>query len=257
MVDRTDTFLREVDEELRREQFAKLWQRYGMFIVGAAAMLLASIGGYKYWESRRIAGIEAAGARFEAATQLIAAGKPDEALKQFDDIAKGGAPGYRTLARLQVANARIKAGKPDEALAMFDVLAKDTAVEPLLRDYAALQAAMLRLDTADWTEMENRLTPLMVDSSPWRAMAREALGLAAYKAGKADEARKLFEQTLGDRLTPPSVSERAMLMLALLTDAEAAKGDPVKSATEKPQGMATTPAQPGTTAPSTPAPKKK
>ena len=249
MVDRTDTFLREVDEELRREQLAKLWQRYGMFIVGAAVLLLAGIGGYKYWESRRIAGIESAGARFVAATQLIAAGKTDDAIKQFEEIAKGGAAGYQTLARLQVANARIKAGKPDEALVLFDALAKDGKVDQLLRDYAALQAAMLRLDTADWTEMENRLTPLLADSSPWRAMAREAIGLAAYKAGKADEARKHFEQTLGDRLTPPSVTERAMLMLALLTDAEAAKAEPAKSATEKPQGNATSPAQPNMSVP--------
>ena len=254
MVDRTDTFLREVDEELRREQLAKLWQRYGMLVVGGAVLLLASIGGYKYWESRRIAGIEAAGVRFEAATQLIAAGKTDEALKQFEDIAKAGAPGYQTLARLHVANARIKAGKPEEALPLFDALGKDVKVDQLLRDYAALQAAMLRLDAADWTEMQNRLTPLLGESSPWRAMAREAMGLAAYKAGKADEARKYFEETLGDRLTPPSVTERAMLMLALLTDAEAAKAeatkaDPAKSATEKPQGNATTPGPPNTAVP--------
>ena len=148
---------------------------------------------------------------------------------------------------MQLAGAQVKAGKPEAALPIYEVLAKDTSLDPLMRDYATLQAAMLRLDAADWTEMQNRLTPLMGDSSAWRAMARETLGLAAYKAGNADEARKLFEQVLGDRMTPPSVSERALLMLALLTDAEVAKaaatpakpgdavkaGEPVKSGAGK------------------------
>ena len=29
MADRTDSFIREVEEDLRREQFLRLWQRYG------------------------------------------------------------------------------------------------------------------------------------------------------------------------------------------------------------------------------------
>ena len=223
MVDGTDTFVREVDEELRREQIQRIWARYGVVIVGAAALLLAGIGGYKYWESRKITAIEASGARFDAASRLAAEGKSDDALKEFEAIAKSSPQGYRTLARLQLAGAQIKAGKSDAALALYEALSKDTQVDALLRDFSALQAAMLRLDVADWTEMENRLTPLMVDKSPWRAMARETLGLAAYKAGKADEARKLFEQTLGDRLSPPAVAERAVLLMTLLTDAAAAK----------------------------------
>ena len=223
MVDRNEAFVREVDEDMRRDQFQQLWSSYGVFIVGAAVLLLAAIAGYKFWENRRVAQADAAGAQFAVAMQLAADGKGDEALKQFDAIAKGSAAGYQTLARLQLANGRVKAGQPAEALPLYDALAKDTSTDAVVRDFSALQAALLRLDTADWNEMELRLTPLLVDTSPWRAMAREALGLAAYKAGKTDESRKLFEQMLGDRMAPPSVSERALLMLALLTDAEAAK----------------------------------
>lgn len=233
MVDRTDTFLREVDEELRREQLQKLWERYGMLVVGAAVLLLAAVGGYKWWESRRIAANEAAGARFEAASKLIADGKTEDGLKELGAIAQSGSAGYRTLARLQAAGASVKDGKSAQAIADLDALAKDAGIDPTFRDLAALQAAMLRVDGADWTEMENRLTPLMGEKAPWRSLAREALGLAAYKAGKLAEARKLFEEIVGDPSKPPTVGERAMLMLALLTDAEgssapAPAGVPVK-----------------------------
>ena len=258
MVDRNEAFVREVDEDLRRDQIQQLLQRYGVLIAAGALLLLAGISGYKYWEHHRQAQSEAAGARFSAAAELANAGKADVALKQFEDLTKSSAGGYPALARMQLAAARIKAGKPEEALPLYELLAKDTAVDAVMRDFAALQAAMLRLDVADWTEMTNRLTPLMSDSSAWRAMARETLGLAAYKAGQTGEARKLFEQMLSDRLTPPSVSERAFLMLSLLTDAEAAKAATAGAA--KPGGeksAADRPADKAAPAQSTPAPKKK
>ena len=250
MVDRTDTFVREVDEELRREQIKKIWDTYGLYIVALVATVLASVLGYQYWQGRQVAASEAAGARFQAASRLAAEGKADEALAAFSGLAQDGSKGYQTLARFRVAGAQIKAGKPAEALAAYEAIARDAGVDPLLTEFAAVQAAMLRLDSADWTDMENRLTPLMGERSYWRAMARETLGLAAYKAGKTEEARKLFEQTLGDRTAPPSVSERALLMLSLLTDAEAAKsavvepapaGDAAKKAADKATGKAGTP----------------
>lgn len=222
--DRTDTFLREVDEELRREQLQKLWNRYGMHVLVLAAMAVLAVGAYNWYWSRAIAAREAAGARFEQAMALAEAHKSEEALKSFAEIAKQGAGGYSTLARFQLAAATAKAGKAEEAVAAYEAIAKDTSVDELMQGLATLKAAMLRLDGADWTEMENRLRPLLTEKSAWRAMARETLGVAAYKAGKTAEARKLFEDLLSDRTAPHLVNERAMLMLSLLTDADADKG---------------------------------
>lgn len=222
--DRTDTFLREVDEELRREQLQKLWDAYGIYAVAAAALVVLGVGGYQWSMSRAQSQREAAGARFEVAQSLASQGKPEEAAQAFAAIVKDAPAGYRTLARFQVAAANARAGKADAAVADYEAIAKDGSADPILRDFATLQAAMLRLDAADWTEMENRLTPLLGEKSAWRGMARETLGLAAHKAGKTAEARKLFEELLGDRSAPGSASERAMLMLSLLTDAEASKG---------------------------------
>ena len=223
MVDRSEVFAREVDEELRREQFQKLWDQYGIYAMVVVAAVVLGVGGYKFWEARRQSQTEAAGARFETASLLASEGKADEALAAFADIGKSGPAGYRPLAQFQIANAHLKAGRSAEALAAFEALAKDASIDPAMKDFAALKSAMLRLDTADWTEMENRLTPLLKEGSPWRAMARETLALAAYKAGKADEAKKHFEQTMADRTAPPAVAERAVLMMSLLTDAEGAK----------------------------------
>ncbi|MEZ5856520.1 MAG: tetratricopeptide repeat protein [Hyphomicrobiaceae bacterium] len=230
MVDRTDSFLREVGEDVRRDQLLQILQRYGVFIAAGIIALFVGVGGYKWWAANQNAAREAAGAKFIAASRLANAGKTEEALKAFSALQSSAPEGYKILTSLRIAGEHARAGRTAEALAAYEAVAKDTAGDEILRDFAALQSAMLRLDQGDWTEIKNRLTPLVDDSRPWHAEAREVMGLAAYKAGRIEDATKLFEQILGDRATPQGLSRRAQEMLALLTDAAAAKSSEGKAA---------------------------
>lgn len=233
MADGTDTFIREVQEDMRREQLLRIWERYGAYLIAGVVLLVLAVAGYKYLEYYRISSAEAAGASYRAAIVLSEQGKPEEAQKALEAIAGKSSSGYAALAGLRLAASAAKAGKTTEAVAAFDAIAKGGAADELLRDHAALQAAMLRLDTADWTEMQNRLNDLANDKNAWRFSARELLGLAAYKAGRMADARKAYEQLLGDQGTPPSMVERVQLMLNVLTEADVAKGTSTAPANAK------------------------
>ena len=225
MVDKRDALIREVDEELRREQLAKLWDRYGLYGLAVAALIVVGVGGYKVWEARQMAAAEAAGARYEAVIQLLEQGKADEALNGFAAIAKDGPRGYAALARLQLAGNAAKAGRTAEALTAYEDLANDRTVDPLLADFARLQAAALKLETADWTEMQNRLTPLTGEKNAWRFSARELLGLAAYRAGRLGEAKQTLLALVADPEVPTSIGERARMLMSMITAAELAKAE--------------------------------
>jgi hypothetical protein len=220
MVDKNDALFREVDEELRREQFAKLWDRYGTYFVVLAVAIVALVAGAKLWEAQRVANANVAGAEFEAANTLLIAGKTEEALKAFEGLAASGPRGYAALATLSQAGAYLKLDKPAEALALFDKMAGDASMDPLLSNFARLQAAGLRLGEADFTEMENRLKPLIADDSPWRFTAREMLGTAALKAGKLDEARNALSPLLADPGLGQAASERIHRLMGKVAAAE-------------------------------------
>ena len=221
MVDERDAMLRELESEVRREQMAKLWDRYGIYAIVVAVLIVASVGGYKWWEARTLSAAAEAGARYQTAMQLVEQGKADEARQVFQDLVQNAPSGYATLARLQLAGEAASAGQTNEALKSFEAIAADSSVDPLLRDYARLQTAALIIDRADFTEMQNRLTPLMQDSNAWRHSARELLGLSAYRAGRLEEARQIFLELAADQKTPPSVRERSGIMMGLITSAEA------------------------------------
>jgi hypothetical protein len=231
MVDKNDPLFREVDEELRREQVAKLWEKYGIYVIGAASLIVAFVGGFKFWESRQLSLAEAGGKDYEAAVQLSSSGKSDEATKAFEAITQSGQAGYAALAELTLAGSQLKAGRPQDALAIFEKLAKDPSADSLLAGFAAVQAASLRLGDADFTEMQNRLNPLAGDKSPWRTNARELLGLAAVKAGKLDEARSALSPLLADPLVPETTRERVQRVMAEIAAGEV-KSTPAPAAAD-------------------------
>ncbi len=251
MTDQRDSLAREIDEELRREQLLKLWERYGTYLIAAAALIIIGIGGFKYFEHRQIVAAETAGARFTAAAREAAQNSTAEAQKALEEIQSTAPAGYAALARLRLAAADRQAGRRAEALAAYEAIAKERGFDPLLADFARLQAASLRLDSADWTEMQNRLNDLVADGNPWRFSARELLSLAAQKAGKTEEARNELQRLLADRGTPPGIGERARMMLAMLTEAELAAGaaTPTEPKAPSAEGQAAPPASAPPSAP--------
>jgi hypothetical protein len=226
MADQQDSLLREVEEEIRREQMEKLWQRYSGLIIAAAALLVLAVAGYKYMETRRMAAEEAAGADYMAAETLSDNKKKDEAEAAYKKIAEQGPPGYASLAKLHLAEAQAKDGKTADAVATYDALAKDSGADNLLKNFAQLQAASLRMADADYAEIQNRLTPLAGDDAPFANTARELLGVAAYKAGKYDEARKHLEPLLTDPNVSEAQQERVRILMSGIAEAEVGSAVP-------------------------------
>jgi hypothetical protein len=207
-----DLMMRELEEEVRREQIAKLWKNYGTYVILGAAAIVAGVGGWQWSKQRAIARAAEAGAQFESAVQLAEGGSTPNA----------------------IAGDHAKAGRPAEAVAAFDALGKDADVDVLLRDFARLQAAALRLGQADWTEMQNRLNDLAGLTGPYRASAKELLGLAALKAGRTADARQTFQELLADQKTPQALSQRAQIIMGQLATAELATSPPASGGTSDP-----------------------
>jgi hypothetical protein len=209
---------REVDEEVRREQLKKLWDRYGNYVVAAAVLLVAAVAvwrAYMWWEAKKAA---ETGAAFEAATTLAEAGKRSEAETAFAKIATDGTAGYRHLARMREA-AELAQGDAKAAIAAYDQIVADRAVGPVLQDLAALRAGALLIDSGALAEAQRRLEPLAANDRTFRHTAREFLVLAAWRAGDATAAKRWFDLIMTDAQTPAATRSRVEMLMALGTGA--------------------------------------
>jgi hypothetical protein len=184
-----DGLLREIDEELRQEHYAKLWKRYGNYVIAAALALVVGVAGFQIWRDidskARIANSEA----YTLAERLIRQGKPDEAAAAFAALAADASRGYALLARFQEAAVRASQDKAQEAAAIYREIAADASVPQIYRNGAIVLGAFQELDAVD---------------------------LAAFRAGETDKARDAFRSLSQDATAPAAARARAGELLAIL-----------------------------------------
>lgn len=224
-------FIREVDEELRRDQLKALWDRFAPLIIGVCVLVVAVTAGYRgwiWWQERQAA---QAGDRFTAALEEIESGDKAKGEADLAAIAAEGGSGYAILAQLRLAGIKAAAGASDEAIALYNEVAADSDASEPTRALANIRAAILMLDTGDLAGARERAAALDVAGNPWRHVAREVLGLAAYKSGELAEARTYFSALQEDAETPADLWSRAELMISLVDGQIPA---PTAEATEAP-----------------------
>jgi len=205
----------EVDEEVRRDQLKKLWDRYGNYLIALCVLAVAGVAawrGYDYWQTQQS---EAAGAAFETAATLGGEGKHKESAEAFAKIATTGTPGYRVLARMREA-AELAATDSKAAVKAYDDIAADRSVGEVFQDLAAVRAGLLLVDTVPYAELQGRLEPQAGEGRPFRHTAREALALSAWKANDATNAKRWAEAITADPTSPAGLRSRVDVLSALI-----------------------------------------
>jgi hypothetical protein len=204
----------EVDEEVRREQLKKLWDRYGVYVMAAVFLVVAGIAawrGYEWWQTKKAA---EAGAAFEAAITLADGGKHSEAEAAFAKIVVDGTASYRHLARIREA-AELAHTDRKAAIAAYEKIAADGGVGTVLQDLAALRAAALLIDASSFDQARRLLEPLGAPDRTFRHTARELLALAAWRAGDTTAAKRWFDMITTDAQTPAATRSRVEMLMAL------------------------------------------
>jgi hypothetical protein len=220
----SDTLIREVDEELRRDRMRKLWRQTGPWIIGGAVAVVLAVAGYEGWTWWQKTQAAKSSDQFYAATKIADGTDLDAAKKALDGVVAQGSGGYPMLAQFREAALLAQNGKIDEAVAAYDGLAtslNDTHV----RELALVLAGNLLIDKGDVAAVEQRVGGLITPASPMRNAAREVMGLVQYKAGKLDDAVKNFQAILADPAAPRDAQNRVQIYILQL-QAEGAKLPP-------------------------------
>lgn len=206
---KSEEFIREVDEDLRRDQMKKLWLRYGSVLIALAVLAVAGTAGKVAWDHWRQQERAAEALRFVAADDALEAARDKEAADQFAALAAEGKTGFVALARLKEAEAKLALKDQPGAITALDDLSATANDGPILRELGVLLAAERQLETADPAELTRALEPLASGDAPWRNQARELLALLAIRTGDLAKARQILEELSKEVGVPPSQQRRA------------------------------------------------
>jgi hypothetical protein len=209
---------REVEEELRRDRAARLWKKYGRYVIALAVAVILAVAGIQAWRAYDLNRRQELSERYAAALAMAERGDNAPALDAFAELSDPGAGGYRGLAAFEEARLRVEAGDTAGAIAIWDRLAADTSLGQGFRDVALVMSVLHQMDDGDPAVLRARLEPLRAPAHAFRATARELSALLALREGDRAAARELYTAIADDRDAPSGLRSRAAQMLVALRD---------------------------------------
>jgi len=208
--------LREIDEELRKDQLHKLWSRFGKILIGVAFVIIISVAGYKAWQYYDLTNRGELGERFASTLELTKKGGGELALNALKDFQAEASHGYKMLANFRAAAVMANGGDRQGAIAAYGKLAKDNSLDIIYRDLAILLRTIQQMNDSnrDSATLSKSLASLSDDNNPWRYSARELIAIIAKDTGNTAKAHKLFNALIDDKTTPKGIRLRAKELLS-------------------------------------------
>jgi len=204
----SESFIREVDENLRRSQAEQFARRWGKWLIAAAILFLIAVAAYLFWQNRQTEKAAANSETFSAILGDIGAGKVDDAPKRLDALAAESNDSMGASARLTSAAIALQSGDRSRAINQYRAVSEDTGVPQAYRDAAIIRLTQLELDSLKPEDVIARMQPLAVKDNAWFGSAGEITAMAMIKANRRSEAAQLLSAIAAERSTPPTLRAR-------------------------------------------------
>ena len=211
-----ESFYREVDEELRRDQMKTYWERFGKLVIAGVLLVLALIGGFIWWQNQKVVKAGERSATLVEAFDDVAAGRKAAAAAKLDSLARDGADGHRAAALLTKADVAIEGKDLKGAVALYKQVADDEGLARPYRDLALVRMTAVELDTLPPQAVIDRLKGLAVAGNPWFGSAGEMIALSYLKLNKPQQAAGVFAAMAKDKKLPDTLRSRATQMAGSL-----------------------------------------
>ncbi|MEI7790673.1 MAG: tetratricopeptide repeat protein [Alphaproteobacteria bacterium] len=241
---------REVEEDVRRERFEKLWKAYGNYAIAALVLLFAGIAGWQVWERHDAQERAKVSDAFMAAQRIT---NPQAQASAMLDLAHTAPKGYASVARLAEAGAMFASGQQGNAIALYkEIAANDNGP---VGSVARLRAAWGLAETASRKDLADLLAPLNQTGNAWRENAQEILAYADYRAMDTKSALAKYTALSVNAEAPDALRARAKAMAAFLKNGGATTFGSVPADAVPLPPQAANPSAPAAAAPAAPAKK--
>jgi hypothetical protein len=214
--DPAESFVREVDENLRRDQAQDFLKKNGPWIIGAVLLFLAAVAGYLYWQDRQQKTAEGDTEKLNAVMAQIGGGQIAASEKELPALKDSKSEGVSAAARLTHAALLLDKADRKDAMEEYRAVANDKDLAQPYRDMANIRLTALEFDQIKPEDVIARMEAMAKPGNPWFGSAGELTAMAMLKQGRKSEAGRMFAAMAADKQVPDTIRSRAVQIAGTL-----------------------------------------
>jgi len=223
--DISETFVKEVDENLRRDRINDFFKENGSWLIAGLILFLAACGALIWYQQYRENRTEAQVEQLAQIYKAIAVGNTSKVPQQLDELSTSGSKAVRASALFTRAAFAVQENDNKLAIATYKKVRDDSSLPDAYRNAALVRETALEFDQLDPQQVIAQLAPIAKPGNPWFGSAGEMTALALIKAGKTKQAGELFAMLAKDKSVPESIRNRSIQISGSLgADASSAIG---------------------------------
>ena len=206
----TDSFIDEVNEEVRRDRMFNLFRRYGWIAVAAVLLLVGGAAWNEWRASQAQAQAEAIGDAIVAALNLETASARAAALQEIE-VTQASAI-VQLLSAAQLASD----DRGDEAVAQLTAVHSNEALPLIYRQIAEFKSLVIADAGQSVETRRNGFEGLISSGSALRVLSEEQLALLDIGANDVGGALVRLQRLLEDSEITPGVRRRVTQLITAL-----------------------------------------
>ena len=205
----------EIDEDIRRERYQKLWKKYGKYFIGSIITFIILAASYIAWQNYAENIKKNEVLFYESAVKLHQEESWNKSINKLEQFSSSSS-GYYSLSKFMLASTLINIGKTSEAIEVYEKMKDDNKIDQVFRELAAFNIILNNFDNLSNLQLQERLSPFLNEASPWFYSAQELEAFRLINIGKKSEAKAIILSLSNNSEAPSGIRSRAAELLMVI-----------------------------------------
>ena len=192
----------EVDEDIRKERYKKLWSRYGKYLIGLIILIVLIFSINQYLVSKNISDNKKLLDIYFSAAEDIEKSQFQLANESLNKIYNSKNTTLAAFSAFKLSESYFMNNDNNNATSVLENIFNNNSLETIYREIALYKYIMINFDVLDINDIESKVSIINDKESQLKPYFEELLGIKYITIGNKSKASFIFDELSSSENTP-------------------------------------------------------